>query len=41
MKPSYKERFMQYHNEDVWGKFLVWLQKLNERKKKNGKRKTT
>ncbi len=35
---TYRQKFKEYHGDDMWEKFLTWLEKLNHRKsKKNGK----
>ncbi len=36
-KKSYSQKFKQYHGNDVWGRFLEWLEKKNKvQRKKNG-----
>ncbi|KKN00297.1 hypothetical protein LCGC14_1139200 [marine sediment metagenome] len=35
-KLTYRQKFKEYHQEDMWERFLTWLEKLNhKRSKKN------
>ena len=37
MKPkTYKEKYEEFHRDDMWGRFLLWLEK---KKLKGGKKK--
>lgn len=34
MKDSYWKAFKDYHGNDVYGRFLKWLEKINRRHKR-------
>ncbi len=29
---TYKQKFEEYHKDDVWGRFLKWLENKKEKK---------
>ena len=38
-KDSFYMSFKEYHQHDVWGRFLEWLEKLIKRKEKKNEQK--
>jgi len=33
-KPSFSEKWKEYHKDDMWGKFYAWLKSKSKKKDK-------